>query len=158
MAVISADSERVLLGRQKRWPDYWYSTLAGFVEPAESVEEAVRREVWEESGVTLGRVVIHSTQPWPYPANLMIGAIGQCTPGGEKILLKHDPELEDAKWVSLAEVKEALQVGTSGLGEEAGEGYKEGGLRLPPRTAIANQLLTAVTGGLLVGGNGGSRM
>ena len=69
MAVLSVDGERVLLGRQKRWPKYWYSTLAGFVEPAESVEEAVRREVWEESGVTLGRVVIHSTQPWPYPAN-----------------------------------------------------------------------------------------
>lgn len=158
MAVLSADSERVLLGRQKRWPKYWYSTLAGFVEPAESVEEAVRREVWEESGVTLGRVVIHSTQPWPYPANLMIGAIGQCTPGGEEILLKHDPELEDAKWVTLAEVREALQVGTSGLGEEAGEGYEEGGLRLPPRTAIANQLLSAVTGGLLEGGNAGSRI
>ena len=69
MAVLSADGERVLLGRQKKWPKYWYSTLAGFVEPAESVEEAVRREVWEESGVILGRVVIHSTQPWPYPAN-----------------------------------------------------------------------------------------
>ena len=150
MAVLSADSERVLLGRQKRWPPYWYSTLAGFVEPAESVEEAVRREVWEESGVKLGRVVIHSTQPWPYPANLMIGAIGQCISGGEeKIHLKHDPELENAKWVSMAEVKEALEVGTSGLGEHAGPGYKEGGLRLPPRTAIANQLLTAVTGGFL---------
>ena len=118
----------------------------------------MRREVWEESGVTLGRVVIHSTQPWPYPANLMIGAIGQCTPRGEEILLKHDPELEDAKWVTLAEVKEALQVGTSGLGEEAGEWYKEGGLRLPPPTAIANQLLSAVTDGYLDGGNGGSRM
>ena len=151
MAVLSADSERVLLGRQKRWPPYWYSTLAGFVEPAESVEEAVRREVWEESGAKLGRVVIHSTQPWPYPANLMIGAIGQCVPGGEDILLKHDPELENARWVSMAEVKEALKVGTSGLGEDAGPEYKEGGLRLPPRTAIANQLLTAVTGGLLEG-------
>ncbi len=158
MAVLSADCERVLLGRQRRWPAYWYSTLAGFVEPAESVEEAVRREVWEESGVTLGRVVIHSTQPWPYPANLMIGAVGQCTPGGEEITLKHDPELEDAKWVTLAEVREALQVGTSGLGEKAGEGYKEGGLRLPPRTAIANQLLSAVTGGFLQEGSGGSRM
>ena len=149
MAVLSADSERVLLGRQKRWPPLWYSTLAGFVEPAESVEEAVRREVWEESGVKLGRVVIHSTQPWPYPANLMIGAIGQCIPGGEEIHLKHDPELDDAKWVSMGEVKEALEVGTSGLGEDAGPDYKEGGLRLPPRTAIANQLLTAVTGGFL---------
>ncbi|MCJ1459818.1 NADH pyrophosphatase [Mycoblastus sanguinarius] len=158
MAVLSSDSKRVLLGRQKRWPKYWYSTLAGFVEPAESVEEAVRREVWEESGVSLGRVVIHSTQPWPYPANLMIGAVAQCVPGGEEIMLKHDPELEDAKWVSLAEVKEALSVGTSGLGEEASEGYKEGGLRLPPRTAIANQLLSSVTGGFLEGVGGGPRI
>ncbi|PQE08250.1 hypothetical protein CJF31_00009477 [Rutstroemia sp. NJR-2017a BVV2] len=144
MAVVSADSQRVLLGRQKRWPPHWYSTLAGFCEPAESVEEAVRREVWEESGVQLGRVVIHSTQPWPYPANLMIGAIGQALPDGEKIHLEHDPELEDAKWVGMDEVREALRTGTSGLGEEPGEGYKEGGLRLPPKTAIAYQLLQAV--------------
>ena len=121
------------------------------MEPAESVEEAVRREVWEESGVTLGRVVIHSTQPWPYPANLMIGAIAQTIPGGEEIVLKHDPELEDAKWLTFDEVREALRVGTSGLGDGPSEGYKEGGLRLPPRTAIANQLLEAVVGGFLGG-------
>lgn len=151
MAVVSADGSRVLLGRQKRWPPHWYSTLAGFVEPAESVEEAVRREVWEESGVRLGRVVMHSTQPWPYPANLMIGAVAQAVVGGEEIVLKHDPELEDAKWVGVEEVREALRVGTSGLGEEPREGYVEGGLRLPPRTAIANSLLTAVCGGFLGG-------
>ncbi|KUJ17395.1 uncharacterized protein LY89DRAFT_684453 [Mollisia scopiformis] len=149
MAVVSHDGKRVLLGRQKRWPDYWYSTLAGFCEPAESVEEAVRREVWEESGVLLGRVVIHSTQPWPYPANLMIGAIGQALPDGEKIHLEHDPELQDAKWVEMDDIREALLHGTSGLGEPPSEGYKEGGLRLPPKTAIANQLLAAVTGGFL---------
>ncbi|KAK0117882.1 NADH pyrophosphatase [Cadophora gregata] len=149
MAVVSHDAKRVLLGRQKRWPPHWYSTLAGFCEPAESVEEAVRREVWEEAGVYLGRVVIHSTQPWPYPANLMIGAIGQALPDGEKIHLEHDPELEDAKWVEMDEIRQALKVGTSGLGEPAGEGYVEGGLRLPPRTAIANQLLQAVVGGFL---------
>ena len=149
MAVVSHDGKRVLLGRQKSWPPYWYSTLAGFCEPAESVEEAVRREVWEESGVLLGRVVIHSTQPWPYPANLMIGAIGQALPDGEKIHLEHDPELEDAKWVDLNEIREALRNGTSGLGEKPAEGYKEGSLRLPPQTAIANQLLQAVVGGFL---------
>ncbi|KAI4264055.1 MAG: hypothetical protein L6R42_000821 [Xanthoria sp. 1 TBL-2021] len=147
MAVVSSDGRKVLIGRQKRWPPYWYSTLAGFVEPAESVEEAVRREVWEESGVKLGRVVIHSTQPWPYPANLMIGAVAQCIPGGEEIVLKHDPELEDARWAEMEEVKEALRVGTSALGESAQEGYKEGNLRLPAGTAIANQLLTAVANG-----------
>lgn len=111
----------------------------------------MRREVWEESGIHLGRVVIHSTQPWPYPANLMIGAIGQAVPGGEEVNLGHDAELEDAKWFSAEEVREALRVGTSGLGEDAPEGYKEGGLRLPPKTAIANQLMTAVVGGFAAG-------
>lgn len=151
MAVVSADGQRILLGRQKRWPQYWYSTLAGFLEPAESVEEAVRREVWEESGIHLGRVVIHSTQPWPYPANLMIGAIGQAIPGGEQVHLGHDAELEDAKWFGSDEVREALRVGTSGLGEDAGSEYKEGGLRLPPPTAIANQLIAAVVNGFASG-------
>ena len=144
MAVLSHDGKRVLLGRQKRFPPNWYSTLAGFIEPGESVEEAVRREVWEESGIRLGRVIIHSTQPWPYPANLMIGAIGQSIPEGEEVMLENDPELEHARWASIEEVREALRVGTSGIGEEAGSGYVEGNLRLPPGTAIANQLLEAV--------------
>ena len=155
MAVVSSDGSKILMGRQKRWPRHWYSTLAGFLEPAESVEEAVRREVWEESGIQLGRVVVHSTQPWPYPANLMIGAIGQSVPGdGEKINLGHDAELEDAKWFPVEEVREALRVGTSGLGDPPGPGYKEGGLRLPPRTAIAHQLLhSVVNAGFLNGGD-----
>ncbi|KAI9884976.1 MAG: hypothetical protein M1823_003213 [Watsoniomyces obsoletus] len=158
MAVISSDSQRLLLGRQKRWPALWYSTLAGFVEPGESIEEAVRREVWEEAGVKIGRVVIHSSQPWPYPNSLMIGALAQATPHGEEIVLEHDPELEHAKWFDLGEVEEALRVGTSALGEEPmDEGYREGGLRLPPKTAIANQLLQAVVGdeGLGLGRGGG---
>lgn len=150
VAIVNHDNTHILLGRQKRWPKYWYSTLAGFCEPAESIEEATRREAWEEAGVHIGRVVIHSTQPWPYPANLMIGAIGQSVPGdGEKIDLGNDPELEDAKWFTFAEVKEALRIGTSALGEDAGPEYKEGGLRLPPSTAIANQLMTAVINGFL---------
>ncbi|KAK4996030.1 hypothetical protein LTR28_000322 [Elasticomyces elasticus] len=153
MAVVNSAADKILLGRQKRWPLHFYSTLAGFCEPAESVEEAVRREVWEESGVSLGRVVVHSTQPWPYPANLMIGAIGQAIPEGEKLDLGHDPELEDARWFGLDEVREALKIGTSGLGEETGPDYKEGGLRLPPPTAIANQLMTAVCEGFLSGGS-----
>lgn len=148
VAVLSSDSKRLLLGRGKKWPPYWYSTLAGFVEPAESVEDAVRREVWEEAGVVLSRVVIHSTQPWPYPANLMIGAIAQvASADDEEIKLDNDPELEAARWFTLEEVQEALRVGTSGLDEDADEGYKEGDLRLPPKTAIANQLITAVVEG-----------
>lgn len=151
MAVVSSDGQKILMGRQKSWPKYFYSTLAGFLEPAESVEEAVRREVWEESGVHLGRVIIHSTQPWPFPANLMIGAIGQTIPEGETIHLGHDAELEDAKWFTLDEVREALRIGTSGLGAPAGPEYKEGGLRLPPRTAIAHQLMQAVVNGFVSG-------
>ena len=153
VAVLSHDSKRLLLGRQKRWPPYWFSTLAGFIEPAESVEDAVRREVWEESGVKLSRVLVHSTQPWPYPANLMIGAIAQvASPEDEEIRLEFDPELEIAKWFSLEEIQEALSYGTSGLGDDAPEGYKEGNLRLPPPTAIANQLITAVVkGGFMEG-------
>jgi NAD+ diphosphatase len=79
----------------------------------------------------------------------MIGAIGQALTDGEKIHLEHDPELEDAKWFDLDDVREALRIGTSGLGDGPSEEYKEGGLRLPPQTAIANQLLRAVTGGFL---------
>jgi NAD+ diphosphatase len=143
VAVVSADGKRVLLGRSKRFPPNWYSTLAGFIEPAESIEDAVRREVWEEAGVTLSRVVIHSSQPWPYPANLMIGAIAQVSdPAHEKINLEHDPELEDAKWFDVEEVEEALRIGTSDLSSGPGPEYK-GGLKLPPPTAIANQLIQA---------------
>ncbi|KAJ5995631.1 hypothetical protein N7481_002608 [Penicillium waksmanii] len=141
VAVVSHDGKRILLGRSKRFPPKWYSTLAGFIEPAESIEDAVRREVWEEAGVTLSRVVIHSSQPWPYPANLMIGAIAQVSePAHEKINLEHDPELEDAKWFDVEEVEEALRIGASDLSAETGAEYK-GGLKLPPPTAIANQLI-----------------
>ncbi|KAI5868173.1 NUDIX hydrolase domain-like protein [Durotheca rogersii] len=144
MAIVSVDGTKLLLGRNKRFPPYWYSTLAGFLEPGEGIEEAVRRETWEESGVTVGRVVIYGSQPWPFPASLMIGAIGQAVPGGETIHLGHDEELHDAKWFTFDEVKEALTIGVSALGEPAPPTYKEGGLRLPPKTAIANQLIQAV--------------
>ncbi|KAK4151249.1 NUDIX hydrolase domain-like protein [Chaetomidium leptoderma] len=151
MAIVSADGTKILLGRQRRWPQYWFSTLAGFQEPGESIEEAVRREVWEESGVKVGRVIIHSSQPWPFPASLMIGAIGQALPGdGETIYLGHDAELESAKWFPMDEVKDALARGVSNLGEAAPEGYVEGALRLPPPTAIANRLITSVTEGFFV--------
>lgn len=151
MAILSADSRRVLVGRKKQWPENMYSNLAGFVEPAESIEEAVRREAWEESGVVVGRVVIHSSQPWPYPANLMIGAIAQTIPGREEVLLKHDPELEDAKWVDLDEIRLALAEKTvgAGIGEKSTELNPKSRLKLPPKTTIANQLLMAVVAGFL---------
>ncbi|KAI1265167.1 NUDIX hydrolase domain-like protein [Xylariaceae sp. FL1019] len=148
MAIVSADGTKLLLGRGKRYPPGWYSTLAGFLEPGESIEEAVRRETWEESGVHVGRVVIHSSQPWPYPANLMIGAIGQAKPEGETINLGNDPELEDAKWYPIDEVREALSKGGSALDAPMSEEDK-GRLRIPPQTAIANRLMNAVVEGYL---------
>ncbi|EPQ64823.1 Bgt-3064 [Blumeria graminis f. sp. tritici] len=152
MAVISHNYDRILLGRQRFWPPKLYSTLAGFVEPGESIEEAVRREVWEESGVQIGKVMIHSSQPWPYPASLMIGAIAQALPDGETIHLEHDPELEDAQWLGLEEITVALDSSTNGLGE-LGEGTEGCGLKVPPRTAISNQLLRAAVVALSAIGN-----
>ncbi len=71
--MLVTDGERSLLGRQAAWPSRVYSTLAGFVEPGESLEEAVRREVYEETGVELDEVHYHSSQPWPFPSSLMLG-------------------------------------------------------------------------------------
>ncbi|KAI5780795.1 NUDIX hydrolase domain-like protein [Geopyxis carbonaria] len=148
MAVVNAAGDKVLLGRQRRWPDRFYSCLAGFCEPAESVEEAVRRETWEETGVHVGRVVIHSSQPWPYPACLMLGAVGEALPGGEGIDLGNDPELHEAQWYDVEFLRRMLAKPQRGLDEAEGEGdMEEGDIRLPPPTAIAHQLLLAVTKG-----------
>lgn len=87
----------VLLGRSPGWPDGMYSLLAGFVEPGETIEAAVRREVFEEAGVRVGAVSYLSSQPWPFPASLMIGCAGEAL----DTALTIDPEeIEDAIWVS----------------------------------------------------------
>jgi len=87
----------LLLGRSPHWPDGMYSLLAGFVEPGETIEAAVRREVLEESGVRVGPVEYLSSQPWPFPASLMIG----CRGAALSTAITLDPvELEDALWVS----------------------------------------------------------
>jgi NAD+ diphosphatase len=88
---------RVLLGRSPGWPEGMVSLLAGFLEPGETVEAGVRREVWEEAGVRVGRVGYLASQPWPFPASLMLGCRGEAL--SEEIAL--DPqELEAAMWVS----------------------------------------------------------
>ncbi|MCO5566120.1 hypothetical protein L7F22_019796 [Adiantum nelumboides] len=112
MAIVSPDGEKILLGRQKKWPKGFYSCLAGFLEPAESLEEAVRREIFEESGVSVGKVIYHSSQPWPFPANLMMGAIGQAIEGKDEIRLDLDNELEDARFFTREEVLNVLQSST----------------------------------------------
>ena len=87
----------VLVGRSPGWPEKMYSLLAGFVEPGETIEAAVRREVFEEAGVRVGQVTYLSSQPWPFPASLMFGCAGEA----EDTALTIDPaEIEDAMWVT----------------------------------------------------------
>jgi len=98
----------ILLGRQASWPPNRYSTLAGFVEPGESLEDAVRREVFEESGVRVANADYHSSQPWPFPASLMLGFSATAASSDLQI----GPELEDARWFSLGEFEAALVQGS----------------------------------------------
>ena len=93
--VLVSDGERCLLGRQASWPEARYSTIAGFVEPGESLEDAVRREVYEETNIHVGGVSYHSSQPWPFPSSLMLGFHAEAT--SSEIVL-NDAELEDARW------------------------------------------------------------
>lgn len=99
--VLVADEDRCLLGRQAGWPAGRYSAIAGFVEPGESLEDAVAREVHEETGVTVRDVRYHSSQPWPFPASLMLGF--RARPASTAIEL-HDRELEDARWFTRDEI------------------------------------------------------
>ena len=99
------DGDRVLLGRQSAWPEGMYSLLAGFMEPGEGIEDAVRREVAEEAGIQIAEVRYATSQPWPFPASLMIGCVARAVT--TEITL--DPaELEDALWLPRTEMAEAL--------------------------------------------------
>jgi NAD+ diphosphatase len=122
MLVLRGDE--VLLGRQPAWPPGRYSALAGFVEPGESLEEAVAREVREEAKVEVGPPRYVSSQPWPFPASLMLGFVAPWVSGEPEI---GDEELEDARWFRRAEIEAAV----------AGHGP----LRLPPPLAIARRLV-----------------
>jgi NAD+ diphosphatase len=95
----------VLLGRSAIWPPGMYSLLAGFMEPGESIEAAVRRETWEEAGIPVGPVRYLSSQPWPFPSSLMIGCHGEALSDG----IRRDPnELEDARWLTREQVLAGL--------------------------------------------------
>ncbi len=117
--VLVADDDRCLLGRQESWPPGRYSTIAGFVEPGESLEDAVAREVDEETGIPVRSVEYHSSQPWPFPSSLMLGFTAR--PAGGAIDLK-DGELEDAVWVTRDEIA-------------------AGRVLLPPKDSIAYRLV-----------------
>jgi len=98
-----------LLGRQAGWPPGRYSTLAGFVEPGEALEDAVRREVAEEAGVIVDQVRYHSSQPWPMPASLMVGFIA--TAASRQIRMR-DHELEDARWFTPEQIVDGIADGS----------------------------------------------
>lgn len=117
--------DRLLLGRQARWPQGRFSLLAGYVEPGETLEEAVRREVLEESGVTLDSVAYVASQPWPFPSSLMLGFEARAKAGEPHAA---DDELEDVRWFSRGDVAAAVE-------------EREGPLGVPPRFAIARRLL-----------------
>jgi NAD+ diphosphatase len=99
--VLVSDGDRALLGRQASWPIGRYSTVAGFVEPGESLEDAVAREVLEETGVEVDKIEYYSSQPWPFPASLMLGFTAHAVT--REVHLR-DQELEDARWFTRDEV------------------------------------------------------
>ena len=99
--VLVSDGERALLGRQASWPARRYSTIAGFVEPGESLEDAVRREVAEETGVAVSAVRYHSSQPWPFPSSVMLGFRARAAAGSP---VRLGGELEDARWFTRAQL------------------------------------------------------
>ncbi len=118
--------DRILIGRNPRFPARRFSALAGFVEPGETIEEAVRREIWEEAGIRTGRVDYLMSQPWPFPSQLMIACMAQALGDG---LTLDTEEIAEALWVSRDEVRAAL----------AGE---EDALFLPPPPmAVAHHML-----------------
>ncbi|KAI0081983.1 hypothetical protein K474DRAFT_1703450 [Panus rudis PR-1116 ss-1] len=141
--VVSKDGDKVLLGRNQRWPSKFYSALAGFVEPGESLEDTFTRELWEEAGVKTWGIQFHSSQPWPFPANIMSGFYALADPE-EPLRLDLDNELEDAKWFTREEVISALK------GDNPDPPFK-----LPPRNALAGVLISDwAYGRVLVGSHG----
>ncbi|GIL01236.1 MAG: NADH pyrophosphatase [Alphaproteobacteria bacterium] len=126
--MLAVSGEKCLLGRGRHFPPGWYSTLAGFVEPGETIEEAVRRETFEESGIRVGRVRYHGSQPWPFPHSLMIGAHGEAL---NDDIHRDEAELEDCRWFGRDEVLAMLA------------NTHPQGLRSPPSKAIAHSLISA---------------
>lgn len=121
--------DKMLLGRSARFSPTMYSTLAGFVEPGETAEDAARREVFEEAGIRVGRIDYVMSQPWPFPANLMIGLVGEAE--SEAITIDPD-ELADARWFSLDDVR------------AMNEGRHPEGLEIPPSISIAHHLIRKI--------------
>ena len=128
--MMAVKGDKALLGRQAFWVPGMFSTLAGFIDPGETIEEAVRREIFEEAGVQVGDVLYHSSQPWPFPSSLMLGCIGQA----ESEELNVDTrEVEDAGWFTRDQVRAGIQLALSGPPDD-------GAFHLPFPASIAHQL------------------
>src|SRR5262245_26451905 len=129
--MLITDGERCLLAHEHRYGDKMYSTLAGFIEPGEDLEHAVRREVMEETSIKVGEVTYHSSQPWPFPHSLMLGCIGHATTTEITI---DSGEIADARWFSRPEALMML------------ERRHPEGFHVPGKQAIANALITTFVG------------
>lgn len=130
--MLVAGGDECLLGRQPAFAPKMYSCLAGFMEPGETIEDAVRREVAEETGIAVGRVDYLTSQPWPFPSSLMIGCVAQAL---TRDLSLDDQELEDARWFSREDVRQMLTR------------THPAGFTSPSRVAIANLMMTAWAAG-----------
>ncbi|MER8154218.1 NAD(+) diphosphatase [Streptomyces sp. NPDC094472] len=106
--LVRDEQDRALLGRQVHWPEGRFSTLAGFVEPGESIEQAVVREVAEEAGVTVGEVAYVASQPWPFPSSLMLGFMAQAT---SSLIEVDGEEIHEARWFSRDDLRAAIESG-----------------------------------------------
>jgi len=126
--MLAVDGERCLLGRSPRFLPTMWSCLAGFIEPGEAIEDAVRRETREEAGIACGKVVYFASQPWPFPSSLMIGCHAQAL---SRDIVVDRAELEDARWFTRAETESMLL-----------RRHPEG-LTAPPPVAIAHHIIRA---------------
>jgi NAD+ diphosphatase len=134
IVLVTDDEDRALLGRNANWPPGRYSTLAGFVEPGESLEAAVRREVFEETGVVVGYDIRYAgSQPWPFPSSLMVGFFARAV---SKDIDVDDDELEAARWFTRDQMRAEAEAGT---------------LLLPGGISISRSLIEAWYGGPLPG-------
>jgi len=107
MLAINETGDKILMGRNGKWPGLFYSALAGFMEPGEAFEDAVKREMREEAGIDVWDVKYHSTQPWPFPANLMVGFYSKASES-QPIRVDLDNELSEARWFTREEVLAVL--------------------------------------------------